>query len=209
MKLADEEIKAQAPSKKRMTRTYTLKKRALSQAETRRRIAEATLELHSTVGPANTTLSMVAERAGVQRHTLYAHFPDEMSLFMACSGLLEDRDPPPAAEPWRSIEDRDERLRTGLATIYAWYGRNAQLLANVLRDAEVHASTREISQMRFGPFIAAYHEVLGAELNAKRRAMLHLALSFFTWRALVQEAQLEPAAAVKAMAQAIDCAGEA
>jgi AcrR family transcriptional regulator len=192
-----------------MTRTYTLKKRALSQADTRRRIAEATLELHSTVGPANTTFSMVAERAGVQRHTLYAHFPDEMSLFMACSGLAEERDPAPSAEPWRSIEDRDQRLRTGLAAIYAWYGRNAQLLACVLRDAEVHAPTREISQLRFGPFIAAYHEVLGAKLNARRRAMLHLALSFFTWRALVQEAELEPAAAVKAMVQAIDCAGEA
>ena len=191
-----------------MTRTYTLKKRALSQAETRRRIAEATLELHSTVGPANTTLSMVAERAGVQRHTLYAHFPDEMSLFMACSGLAEERDPPPSAEPWRSVEDRAERLRTGLEAIYAWYGRNAQLLANVLRDVEVHAPTRKISELRFGPFIAAYHEVLGATLGAKQRAMLHLGLSFFTWRTLVREAGLEQATAVRAMVQAIDCAGK-
>jgi AcrR family transcriptional regulator len=165
-----------------MTRTYTLKKRAEKQADTRRRIAEATLELHSTVGPANTTLSMVAERACVQRHTLYAHFPDEMSLFMACSGLLEDRDPPPAAEPWRGIEDRDERLRTGLTTIYAWYERNASLLACVLRDAEVHAPTRQIAELRFAPYVAAYHEVLGARLSAKQRPMLHLALSFFTWR---------------------------
>src|SRR5262245_35310481 len=189
-----------------MTRTYTLKKRALSQAETRRRIAEATLELHSTVGPAATTISMIAEKAGVQRHTLYAHFPDEMSLFMACSGLAEERDPAPSAEPWRSIEDRDERLRTGLASIYAWYERNAQLLANVLRDAEVHAPTRNIGELRFGPFFAAYHEVLGTGLNTRQRAMLHLALSFFTWRALVQEAGLKPAAALKAMVQAIDCA---
>jgi AcrR family transcriptional regulator len=66
-----------------MTRTYTLKRRAEKQAETRQRIVEATVDLHSTVGPAATTLSMIAERAGVQRHTLYAHFPDERSLFMA------------------------------------------------------------------------------------------------------------------------------
>lgn len=191
-----------------MTRTYTLKKRAEKQADTRRRIAEATLELHSTVGPANTTLSMVAERAGVQRHTLYAHFPDEMSLFMACSGLVEDRDPLPYAEPWRSIEDRNERLRAALAAIYAWYERNASLLACVLRDAEVHAPTREINQLRFGPFIAAYHEVLGAKLGAKQRPMLHLALSFHTWRALVQEAGFKTGAAVKAMVQAIECAKE-
>src|ERR687893_573213 len=71
----------------RMTRTYTLKRRAEQQAETRRRIVEAAVELHSSVGPALTTLSQVAERAGVQRHTLYAHFPDEWSLFLACSGL--------------------------------------------------------------------------------------------------------------------------
>ena len=70
-----------------MTRTYTLKRRAEQQAETRRRIVEAAVDLHSSVGPALTTFSMVAERAGVQRHTLYAHFPDERSLFLACSGL--------------------------------------------------------------------------------------------------------------------------
>jgi AcrR family transcriptional regulator len=189
-----------------MTRTYTLKKRALSQAETRRRIAEATLELHGTVGPAATTISMIADKAGVQRHTLYAHFPDETSLFMACSGLAEERDPPPSAEPWRSVEDGDERLRTGLAAIYAWYARNAQLLANVLRDVEVHAPTRQISELRYGPVFAAYHEVLGAELDAKRRAMLHLALSFFTWRALVLEAGLDEATAIEAMVRAIACA---
>ena len=71
-----------------MARTYTLKKRAEQQAETRQRIVEAAVELHGSVGPAATTISMVADRAGVQRHTLYAHFPDERSLAMACSGLV-------------------------------------------------------------------------------------------------------------------------
>ena len=70
-----------------MTRRYTLKRRAAQQAQTRQRIAEAAIDLHSSVGPALTTISMVAERADVQRHTLYAHFPDERSLFRACSGL--------------------------------------------------------------------------------------------------------------------------
>jgi AcrR family transcriptional regulator len=209
VKLVAEPSGAHAPSKGPMTRTYTLKKRALSQAETRRRIAEATLELHSTVGPAATTISMIAERAGVQRHTLYAHFPDETSLFNACSGLAHERDPAPSAEPWRGIEDRDERLRTGLTAIYTWYERNAPLLANVLRDSEHHEPTRETTERAFGPTIAAYHEVLGAGLSAKQRPMLHLALSFYTWRALVQEAGLKQPIAVKAMVRAIECAGEA
>ena len=74
-----------------MTRTYTLKRRAEQQMETRRRIVEAAVDLHSSVGPALTSISMVAERAGVQRHTLYAHFPDEKSLFLACSGLAMER----------------------------------------------------------------------------------------------------------------------
>ena len=89
-----------------MTRTYTLKRRAEQQAETRQRIVEAAVDLHGSVGPAPTTLSMVAERAGVQRHTLYAHFPDERSLAMACSGLVHERDPLPDAAAWRAIADR-------------------------------------------------------------------------------------------------------
>src|SRR5262245_13748248 len=123
----------------RKTRNYNLGLRADQQAETRQRIAEAALELHGSVGPAATTLSMIAERAGVQRHTLYAHFPEERDLFMACSGLAMERDAPPDAGPWRAIEEREKRLRTGLRAIYDWYERNAQLLGCVLRDAETHA----------------------------------------------------------------------
>src|SRR5215203_359386 len=106
-----------------MTRTYTLKRRAEQQAETRRRIVEAAVELHGSVGPALTSLSMVAERAGVQRHTLYAHFPDERSLYMACSELSLERDPLADVAAWRAIKDQDERLRVGLDAVYGWYER--------------------------------------------------------------------------------------
>ena len=189
-----------------MTRTYTLKRRAEQQATTRRRIVEAAVELHSNVGPALTTFSMVAERAGVQRHTLYAHFPDERSLYLACSGLAMERDPLPDAQAWRAIEDRRERLRVGLLAVYGWYKRNAQLAACVLRDAEYHPLTREISEMRFGPYMTAYRDVLGAKLTTKQRALLLLALSFFTWRTLVRENGLKSGAAVEAMVHAVDCA---
>ena len=187
-----------------MTRTYTLKRRAEQQAETRRRIVEAAVDLHSSVGPALTTISMVAERAGVQRHTLYAHFPDERSLSLACSELALEHDPLPDAAPWRAIEDRRERLRIGLGAIYGWYERNAGMAGCVLRDAEYHALTNDIIQLRFGPSMAAYHDVLGAKLSRRQRAVLHLAISFFTWRALVREGGLKQSAAVGAMVQAIE-----
>ncbi len=187
-----------------MARTYTLKRRAERQAETRRRIVEAAVELHSSLGPACTPLSLVAERAGVQRHTLYAHFPDERSLLLACSGLTAERDPLPDAEPWRAIADRRERLRAGLQAVYGWYGRNAELAACVLRDAEHHALTKEISQMRMGPYMRAYREVLGAGLGPEQRAVLALMLGFHAWRSLVRESGLEQGAAVGVAVQAIE-----
>jgi len=193
---------------KLMTRSYTLKRRAEQQAETRRRIVEAAVALHGSIGPARTTVSMVAERAGVQRHTFYAHFPDERSLQMACSGMVFERDPLPDAAPWRAIEDRRERLRVGLSAIYGWYERNAELASCVLRDVEYHPLTKEISELRFGPSLAAYREVLGAKLTSKQRAMLHLALNFFAWRTLARDGGLKRSAAVTAMVQAIDRADE-
>jgi AcrR family transcriptional regulator len=192
-----------------MTRSYTLKKRAEQQAETRRRIVEAAVDLHSTVGPAATTLSMIAEKAGVQRHTLYAHFPDERSLSMACSGLVAERDPLPDAKAWRGIADPRERLATGFRAVYDWYERNSSLMACVLRDAEHHKLTRDIAQLRFGPSVAAWQEVLGAQLSGKQRAMLHLALSFFTWRTLVRDGGLKQGPAVRAMVRAVECANDA
>ena len=189
-----------------MTRTYTLKRRAENQAATRQRIVEAAVELHSSVGPALTTVSMVAERAGVQRHTFYAHFPDERSLLMACSALTMERDPMPDAGPWAAIADQRERLRVGLLAIYAWYERNAALAACVRRDAEHHPLTKEISELRLGPFMKAYQNVLGAKLATKQQAVLNLALSFFTWRTLVRQSGLQNDDAVEAMVQAIDCA---
>jgi AcrR family transcriptional regulator len=194
---------------KLMTRTYTLKRRAEQQAETRQRIVDAAVDLHSSVGPAATTVSMVAKRAGVQRHTVYAHFPDERSLLMACSGEAQERSPLPDAAPWRGIADPHERLRTGLSAVYGWYERNADMAACVLRDAQQHALVREITGIRFEPYIAGWNDVLGAKLGRKQRAVLRLALSFFTWRTLVREAGLKQAVAIDTMIQAIDCADRA
>ena len=193
---------------KLMARTYTLRRRAEQQAETRQRIVEAAVDLHGTVGPARTTFSMVAERACVQRHTLYAHFPNERSLLMACSALALERDPLPDPKPWRNIEDRQERLRVGLTAIYGWFERSAELAACILRDAEIHQPVKETIALRMGPTMTAYHETLGEKLNAKQRAMLDLALSFYTWRSLVREGGLKQNAAVGVMLRAIESANK-
>ena len=148
-----------------MARTYTLKRRAEQQAETRRRIVEAAVDLHGSVGPALTTFSMVAERAGVQRHTLYAHFPDERSLFLACSGLVDERDPLPEAAAWRDIGIGASGSRPAFARSMTGTSATPTLLACVLRDAEHHALTQRDRRLRFGPSMAAWHEVLGAELE--------------------------------------------
>ncbi len=190
-----------------MSRRYTLGKRAEQQAETRRRIVEAAVDLHTEVGPARTTISMVAERAGVQRHTFYAHFPDDRSLLMACSGLALERDPFPAAEGWREIGDRRERLMTGLDATYAYYERNAQLTASVLRDAEASPLVGEIMALRLGPLFADTIAVLGDGMNERQRALLQVAINYFTWRTLTRDSGLTRGTAVETMTAALLAAG--
>jgi len=186
-----------------MARPYTLKRRGEQQAETRKRIVEAAIELHTEVGPAQTSISMIAKRAGVQRHTVYAHFADERSLLMACSGLHQERDPLPDAAALRSIEDRTERLRAGLKALYLWFERNQRLMAGVMRDAEHHPTVREVATLRFGPPLAAVNDALAEGLDSHQRTLLRVALSFFTWRTLTVEVGLSQKAAVRSMVQAI------
>jgi AcrR family transcriptional regulator len=146
---------------------------------------------------------MIAEKAGVQRHTLYAHFPDERSIFVACSALAYERDPMPSAEAWRDIAASGERLTAGLTAIYEWYARNESLVGNVMRDVAHHPLVQEIQRLRAAPVVKEWHDVLGAGLNGRQRAMLHLALGFYTWRSLVRESGMDIAAAVEAMLLAI------
>ena len=190
-----------------MARSYQLKKRAERQEETRRRIVEAAVELHGTVGPARTTVSAIAERAGVQRHTYYRYFPDDRTLGLACSGLYAERNPVPDPEPWRGIRDPEERLRRGLDDLYAYYERNEPMLSNVTRDAEVDPLVAELARMRFGPGMAEIRAALANGRRSKRAlAVLDVALAFSTWRTLTREGGLDRANAVKAMVAAVGCA---
>jgi AcrR family transcriptional regulator len=189
-----------------MARSYQLKKRAERQEETRRRIVQAAVDLHGTVGPARTTVSAIADRAGVQRHTYYRYFPDERSLVLACSGLHMEQNPFPDPEPWREIQDPVKRLRRGLGELYAYYERNEPMLSNVTRDMEVDPVVAEITAMRFGPQLAAVREVLANGTRSKRAvALLDVALAFATWRTL-HGGGLSHKQAVETMVAAVGCA---
>lgn len=199
-----------------MTRRYEQRRRAAQQEETRLRIVEAAVELHGIAGPARTTMSAVAERAGVQRNTLYRHFPDERSLLDACSGLHAQQHPLPSAGDWTAIEDPVARARHGLGQLYAYWEANEAMVANVLRDAEVHEATREVSERGWGPPLAAMRDALLAGWprgrgHGRRRveAAVELALGFRTWRSLVRGSGLSSAAAADLMATALGCVAAA
>ncbi len=112
-----------------------MKRRAEQVERTRLRITEAAMELHGTVGPARTTITAVAERAGVDRLTVYRHFPDEDALFRACSSHWLALHPPPDPADWAGIDDPALRLRTALGLLYAWYRATHPTMELVRRDA--------------------------------------------------------------------------
>ncbi len=183
-----------------MTRPYNLKRRAERQDETRQRIVDATIELHQTLGPAATTISQIAERAGVGRVTVYRHFPDELTLAGACSGQYFARNPAPDPDGWRAIADPGERLKRGLRDTYAYHRSTERMISHVLADARDH------------PVVAPYHELWRHatdvllepwRVRGRRRALLRagiaLALSFDTWRTLAREQGLADDQAVELM----------
>ena len=186
-----------------MKRKYELKKRAESQAETRRRIVEAAIELHRTKGPAQTTMSDVARLAGVQRHTLYRHFPDERAVGLACSGLYMERNPLPGPARWLAVQGA-ERLRAGLGDMYTYFERNEQMLSRLVVDAERHALTRELMEMRRSAELREVRRILGKALPRRKaaRAALDLALDFRTWQTL-RRSGLSSEAAAETMVRAL------
>ncbi|RYE10867.1 MAG: TetR family transcriptional regulator [Hyphomicrobiales bacterium] len=179
-----------------MAREYVKARRAEQEGETRQRIVEAALALHGEVGPNRTTISMIAERAGVQRHTVYAHLPDDRAVFMACSGLHAEREPLPSPEGWAAIDEPAARLTAGLSALYGWFAKNEAVVAHVLADAEQNATLGEVSQLRFGEPLAAIRASLVKGLDARGKAALVLATSFYTWRTLTREAGMKPKDAV-------------
>jgi AcrR family transcriptional regulator len=174
-------------------RKYELKARAAAQEETRRRITEATVGLHLEVGPAQTTISEIAKRAGVQRLTVYNNFPDETSLLGACSAHWVSQHPPPDPGTWASIRNPIERARTALSAIYGYYRDTETMSANVLRDAKTMPALAAILDGTRTAFLRWVRDDLatvwerGGAPNSPLRAALDLALRFETWQALARD----------------------
>jgi AcrR family transcriptional regulator len=164
-----------------------MSRRLESVDETRQRIAAATFELHSEIGPAQTTISAVAERAGVQRNTVYKHFPDLNSLFEACTAHGLEVWGVPDGDPWRSIPDPVERLRHGLTEIYRVYRANARSVGMILRDLPMYADVGgwgEFDDRMARMFAALAEGWAEPPAGAVRAAAIRHALSFETWRSL-------------------------
>jgi len=186
------------------TRKYEKKRRAELEAETRRRITETAVELHGTVGPAHTSISAIAEKAGVRRSTVYRHFPDEAALFDACSSHWAATNPMPDLARWEAIAGPEDRLRTALGDLYAFYRRTERMLENIHRDEPTMPVVAE-HFAAFRGFIAAALELLlrgrperGRARDETRAAIGH-ALAFSTWRSLTREQGLGDEQAVDMM----------
>jgi AcrR family transcriptional regulator len=192
-------------------RTYTMRRRAQMEEATRLAITESAVELHGTLGPARTSVSAVAERAGVRRSTVYRHFPDEAALFGACSAHWMASNPPPDIGRWRAIADPAERLRVGLEEMYAYYRQGEGMLDNLLRDAAVVPVVAELLG-GFRELLAVAAEILiagrGVRGHARRRtaAAIGHALEFSTWRSLVDRQGLGDARAVELMTRLVAAA---
>ena len=186
-------------------RTYRMKARAAAQEATRLRITESAVELHGTLGPSRTSMSAVAEHAGVRRSTLYRHFPDEEALFDACSAHWASQNPPPDPAPWAQLKDPAARLRAALEELYPYYRRNEGMIENILRDVEMPPVARNF--VVFEGYLAAVHETLlagrGRTPTAMRAAVGH-AMAFTTWRSLAREQGLDDRGAAALMCRLVD-----
>jgi AcrR family transcriptional regulator len=178
------------------TRSYRMQGRAESQLRTRLRITESAVALHGTVGPARTSISAVAARAGVRRSTVYRHFADEAALLDACAAHWAAANPLPDLAPWSAIADPDQRLSVALGELYDFYRRTERMLDNLFRDEAALPLVRE-RLADFRDYLAAACDILmtGRRLKGSRRrraqAALGHAIAFSTWKSLVREQGLD------------------
>lgn len=181
-----------------MGRRYELKRRAERQEETRARIVDAAIELHQTIGPAATTVTEIAARAGVGRVTFYRHFTDEDDLARACSGHYFAQNPPPDPDAWLEIRDPRERLEVALAEVYAYHRATERMFSHVLADARDHEVVEPYHALwrRAGEVLMRGRPERGRR-RAQLRAAIAVALSFETWRTLVREQGLGDAEALE------------
>ena len=179
-------------------RPYRMQRRAEHVDETKRRITEAAMKLHTSVGPSEASLSAIAEAAGVTRLTLYRHFSSAETLFAACMGHWRSLHPPPDPAPWREVRGFDRRVRRAVGEMYAWYAANASDLYPIYRDAAFtppsNQDARRATLERIADALLFDDRRRGAAADRRRAAVLH-AFAFWTWRSLTVDGGLSPTAA--------------
>jgi AcrR family transcriptional regulator len=184
------------------SREYRKVARARREEETRLRITEAAVELHGTVGPANTTIAEIAKRAGVSRMTVYNHFPTDVDLFRACSSHWADANPFPDPSPWTEIEDPRDRLIHGLRELYVWYESKSDMLGSVFRDIGVVPALAEVMGGLWTTYVDGLIQTLAAgwrspnEDGERIEGALSVAIDFHTW-CLLAEAGTAPETAAR------------
>ena len=194
-----------------MARKYVMKRRAERQKETRQRIVDATVELHRSIGPLRTTISAIAEKAGVERHTYYAHFPELKDLYQACSGHYVADHPPPDHCSWTEVADHEDRLRRALSEVYAYYGHHEEIFANVLRDAQVDALCAKFTNPVFQNWKRTWSDAVAEGWDAEGEqdeallAAIGFALDFQTWNTLVRQQGLDQERAMELMVGMVRC----
>jgi AcrR family transcriptional regulator len=200
------------PMNRTQRRPYRLQRRRDAMDETRDRITRAAFELHATVGPAQATISAIAERAGVQRHTVYRHFPDIIGLIRACTAHGMEVSGLPQPERWDGIDDRLVRLRVALEEMYAYYRANERLIANILRDLpvmpELAAGSSDYQDHLgriWGIVLAPWMRLRGGR-GARTRALVSTALEFGTWQALTTRGGLTDQQAAATMVASVAAA---
>jgi AcrR family transcriptional regulator len=192
-------------------RPYELRARAERQLETRRRIVDATVELHEEIGPARTTVAEIARRAGVTRLTVYNHFPEDGELFAACQGEFMTRHPPPDLAPALALEDPRERVRAALCVLYPVYRARAPMTLKVMRDRSalpaLDALLARTADVQMAGLADALTAGFGLEGDAARRlrAVVAVALDVWTWLRLEREGLGDDEAA-ELMAGLVDAA---
>ncbi len=189
-------------------RKYEQRLRAERQEETRRRITAATAALHQEIGPAQTTISAIAERAGVERLTVYRHFPDESELFLACQQHFRAEHPLPDRATWAALTDSEARLRAALTALYAYYRETEAMTAHILHDAPLMPGLAAILTGRDAYFATLHAQLLegwdASEATPEMvRAAIGHALDFETWRSLVRRQRLTDEAAVSLMVRLV------
>jgi len=169
-------------------RKYSLGKRAQSVEETRRRIVDATFELHNEKGILSTSMQDVAERADVALRTVYYHYPSINDLVQGCAYKVIALLAPPTPAIFDGLTTVEARVRRLVRELFAMYERGAHQIETArCQQNEVAALAGFVANE------AAMREALVREalrpFKVRPRAVREVTAltDFYVWKAFKQQ----------------------